>query len=155
MAEKYELSPITLAKHINEIHFKRVGETGMQRKIKLYNGFTATGHGDCVTPKYASLLDETMGKAIAFKDAEQKILLAMDYYEKQQGYEEKFLPWLGRAKDELSRLDRKRAKLTNLLAGDRPRYLSQTELERLRMHLDAMSVYAFTLSNLIIDAEKH
>lgn len=146
---KYGLTPDFLKSQIDNATYHRFGETGIQCVITLRNGYTVTGESGCIDP---NIFDQSIGETIAYKNAFDKLWAVLGYNEKQRWYEEVVLNWLDRVKLELEDLDKKRAKLADMLAKGKPDYISQEEWDRLNKQSEAMSVYAFILSDRIIAA---
>lgn len=148
---KYGLTKEKIESHIANVEYIRFGKTGTLCVITLCNGYTVTGESGCIDPE---IFNEEIGKGIAYDNAFEKLWGILGYVEKQRWYEETQLSWLDRVKQELAELDIKRGKLAALLAGERPAVISETGLEQLKAQDEAMSQYAFILSDRIINAEK-
>lgn len=148
---KYGLTKEKIESHIAKVDYVLFGKTGTLCVITLCNGYTVTGESGCIDPE---IFDAEIGKSIAFENAFEKLWGILGYVEKQRWYEETQLSWLDRVKQELAELDIKRGKLADLLSGERPDFISEAEWDRLNQQSEAMSAYAFILSDRIINAEK-
>lgn len=149
--DKHFLTKEKVEAQIAKVDYVLFGKTGTLCVITLCNGFTVTGESVCIDP---SMFDTTKGEQYAYDRAFNKLFGVLSYEAKQRWYEETQLSWLDRVKQELAELDIKRGKLMDLLAGPRPDIISEAEWDRLNQQSEAMSAYAFILSDRIINAEK-
>lgn len=148
---KYGLTKEKIESHIADVEYQRFGKTGTLCVITLCNGYTVTGESRCIDPE---IFHEGTGENIAYENAFEKLWGILGYVEKQRWHEETQLSWLDRVKQELADLDIKRGKLADFLSRERPDTISEAEWGRLNQQSEAMSQYAFILSDRIINAEK-
>lgn len=146
---KYGLTIDFLKSQISAVTYHRFGETGIQCVLTLLNGYTVTGESGCIDP---TIFNQETGEKIAYENAFGKLWVILGYNEKQRWYEETVLSWLDRVKLELEDLDKKRTKLVDMLVKGRPDYISPEEWDRLNKQAEAMSAYAFILSDRIVAA---
>lgn len=148
----YGLTPDFLKSQIRDVTYNRFGETGIQCVLTLLNGYTVTGESGCIDP---TVFNQAIGEKYAYENAFNKLWVIFGYNEKQRWYEETQLTWLDRVKLELEELDKKRTKLADMLAKGKPEFISSEEWDRLNKQAEAMSAYAFILSDRITAANNN
>lgn len=148
---KYGLTKEKIESHIANVEYFTLATSSVECIITLCNGYIVIGVSSCIDP---TLFNEEKGKEIAYENAFGKLWGILGYVERQRWYEDTQLSWLDRVKQELAELDIKRGKLAELLSSERPDFISEAEWDRLNQQSEAMSAYAFILSDRIINAEK-
>lgn len=142
----YGVSKEKLESEIANVDYARFGETGTHCVITLHNGYTVSGESSCIDPR---ILNEEMGKKIAYENAFEKLWFLFGYLEKQRWFEETKLSWLERVRIELADLDSKRSKLDKMLQGGKPAFMSDEQFNLLKEQYEAMATYALVLAKRI------